>query len=267
MPFYDSHIHTSFSFDAEENMELTVKTAEEMGADGLCFTEHTEAGHSYEQYADWDGFFDVKKYFETIDSLNEKYNISIKKGVEAGLTPDCIESTLKFVAENDFDFVIASQHIIDGVDPYDCKEFYDGDIIEIINHYIEEIYLNAKAFADFDVVAHIGYAARCAPFPLELKYSNHSDMLDTLFSYLIQNGKGIEINTSGYKYSASPIPVLSIVRRYIEMGGEIITMGSDAHSADSVCYRFSDAIEFLKEAGAKYICSFDKRKPIFHSII
>ena len=99
-----------------------------------------------------------------------------------------------------------------------------------------------------------------------MTYRDAPDEIDDLFKLLIQTGHGIEVNTSVYDTFGFFLPDLDIIRRYKELGGEIITTGSDSHNAVRIAANFQPAMQMLKAAGFDYVCTFDKMKPIFHRI-
>ena len=130
-----------------------------------------------------------------------------------------------------------------------------------------------RAWEDFDVVGHIGYADKylsqyaSTPSPgLPMEYEDFPDEMDALFEELISRGKGIELNTSTFSAWGEGMPRNSLLKRYAQLGGEIVTLGSDAHSAPRVGEGFRQALELLKGAGLKWICTFEERKPVFHAL-
>ena len=110
--------------------------------------------------------------------------------------------------------------------------FYEGKTKEqVYRRYLEEIYTIIRSFNDFDVLGHLGYIRRYVPYDIKaMPFKNYDDIIEAILKWLIEHGKGIEINLSGYTYRlGSAIPEADIVKRYKELGGEIITLGSDAH--------------------------------------
>jgi histidinol-phosphatase (PHP family) len=100
-----------------------------------------------------------------------------------------------------------------------------------------------------------------------LRYTDFSDSLDAIFKKLIEKGKGIEVNTAGFLYELDfPHPDFDSLKRYKELGGEIITIGSDSHKAEHIGNKFSFVIEQLAHIGFKYITYFENRKPVFVKI-
>ena len=168
-------------------------------------------------------------------------------------------------AKYPFDFVIGSSHVVHGIDPY-YPHYYDGrSEDEAYREYFESILENLHTNVDFDVYGHIDYVVRYGPNTNKFySYKKFSDIIDEILRTLISMGKGIEINTGGFKYGLGhPNPTEEIIARYHDLGGEIITMGADAHAPEHVAYAFDKVPEILKNAGFQYYTVFENRKPIF----
>ena len=91
-------------------------------------------------------------------------------------------------------------------------------------------------------------------------YETYKDIVDSILSYLIENEKGIEVNTAGLvKGLSNPNPCRDIIKRYRELGGDIITIGSDSHTPDTLGAHFDKAAEILTDCGFKYYCVFANR--------
>lgn len=118
---------------------------------------------------------------------------------------------------------------------------------------------------DFDVLGHMDYVVRYGK-EKEKSYflQDYAEITDEILRSLIMQGKGIELNTAGFKYGLGfAHPHISILKRYKELGGEVITVGSDAHQPENIAYDFDRAKEVLKDSGFKYYTEFKGRKPIF----
>lgn len=260
----DYHIHTKFSGDCSTEPDILAATAIAKGLKTICITDHQDFG-----YTD-DGVLyelDAMNYYNTMQEFSDKYRdkLDIRIGVETGLEPD--KSTLlhDFVSSCDFDFVIGSSHLVNGVDPY-YKEYFEGKTEkQALLEYFESILTNLNFCKDFDVYGHIDYVVRYAPNKdLNYSYQKYGDIIDEILKTLLSMGKGIEINTSGYRSGLSePNPCTDIIRRYREFGGEIITIGSDAHFPEHIGYKFDSVSEILKRCGYKYYTIFKKRKTEF----
>lgn len=243
----DYHLHSNFSPDSDMTMEEAIKKAIKVGLNDIAFTDHIDIDWPHSDY-NFD-VFDLDLYFKEINFLKEKYKdqISIKAGIEVGLQPHVLDETSKVVDTYPFDFVIASIHIIDRMDPY-IGEYFDGINKEesIIKYYKETLKL-LEVYDNFDVLGHIGYIKRYSPFPYDAKDELIAfDLVEDILKLLISKNKGIEINTSGYKHvSNQSMPSFPIIEKYKELGGSIITIGSDSHAVDTVGFKVERAKDEL----------------------
>ena len=264
---YDNHIHSTFSTDSRMDAADACKKAVEIGLKGLVFTDHVD--YDYPEF-DNDFLIDMDRYFEFFRSLQHSWKdkLNIQIGVEMGFQPQVIDKINKTINEYPFDFVINSVHIIDYTDPYTGKFFRGKTQQQAYERYLQEILLSVNAYDNYDIIGHIGYAARYGDFQDKpLRYSDYSDILDQILKAVIENGKGIELNTSGLRTDLrSTIPGYDIFDRYFELGGEIITVGSDSHFIEHLGHSFKEAIAYLKNAGFKYVAHFEGRKPVFEKI-
>jgi histidinol-phosphatase (PHP family) len=271
----DNHVHTYFSTDSDTPMEDMLKTAIEKGFSSICFTDHMD--YNFPSEDDTPEFLlDVEPYFEEMKRLNEKYGgrIKIRQGIELGLKKDCLDKCLSLTKEYPFDFVIGSTHLVDNIDPYYDTFWSDTPEKSGILRYYETTLNNVNLGADFDVYGHIDYIIRYTPKMKQLKSqglsddtyinrltSDSMDIIEQILKTLIYNGKGIEINTAGFKYGLGhPNPHEKILKLYCELGGEIITIGSDAHECKHLAYDFEKVPEILKKCGFRYYSEFTGRK-------
>lgn len=264
MIYTDYHLHTTLSHDGISTMEEHIKNAINLGLKEICFTEH---------YDIYDGLknntlktIDIRNYVEKFNYHKEKYNhqISLKLGIEIGLQPDIKETICNMVKQYPFDFIIGSSHITCKKDISKDPTFFEGlTKKEAYTKYFREVLENVKLYDEFDVYGHIDYIVRYGGYEEKtIKYSDYQEILDEILVNIIKKGKGIEINTSGYRYGLGTAhPNKEILARYRELGGEIITIGSDAHKIDDVCSDFEKATELLKQIGFKNYAIFENRKP------
>ena len=172
------------------------------------------------------------------------------------------------LSQTPFDFVIVSSHLVHGYDPY-YPEFFEGrKEFLCYMEYFESILENISAYDGFDVYGHIDYVVRYGPNKnREYSYGRYKDILDEILKKLISMGKGIELNTGGYHYGlGEPNPCTAVIRRYRELGGEIITIGADAHTPDKIACAFDKAASVLEACGFRYYTIFKDRKPEFISL-
>ena len=262
----DYHLHTSFSSDSESPMEDMIKKAISLGLKTICFTEHHDIDYPNNP-DDFDFLLDLPSYKENLFTMKEQFKdqIEINYGVELGLMPTTLKKCSDFVKDEPFDFIIGSTHIVDFMDPYDAIYFETSPAGKGLAHYFEDILKNVSSFDDYCVYGHIDYAARYIKDPsFEFHYSDYSDLLDTILKTIIDHGKGIEVNTAGLKYGMNdPNPHHDIIKRYLELGGEIITIGSDGHCPEHMAYDFHKLPDFLSSLGVRYYTIFRNKKPEF----
>lgn len=268
----DSHVHSAFSGDSDAKMEDMVLKAIDMGLKYITFTEHQDFDFVYTEN-ETAGMFEVNtdQYLYDLLILREKYakKITVNFGIELGMQTDIARKNAIYAKSHDFDFIIASSHLCNGKDPYLQEQFFGGrDEKEAYHEYFAYILECIKTCRAFDVYGHLDYVFRYGPTKIaNYNFDEYKDDIDAILKMLIQNEKGIEVNTSGYDYGMNnPHPNKDILLRYKELGGEIITIGSDAHKVEDVGRHFKKAEELLKECGFTYYSVFDGRMPEFFNI-
>ena len=264
MHLYDTHIHTRFSGDSEANPFDIAQKACDLGLAGLCFTDHLDI-----DYKETPGLFDldIPAYKKEITLVKEEFanRLDIGWGIELGLQPYLAEKNQAVAKGSDFDFIIGSTHQLHQIDIY-YPTFYEGrNEDDCYRDYFEETLKNAQSNVDFDVYGHLDYVVRYGPN--KNKYYSHekfADIIDEILRTLISRGKGIELNMAGLKYGLGHThPTIDTLKRYKELGGEIITLGSDGHAPEQIAWEFEKTPMILKEAGFEYFTVFKGRKPIF----
>lgn len=261
---WDTHMHSAFSGDSDTEPELMVQSAINRHLDGICFTDHFD--YDYPNEPD-EFLLDFPAYRHKISELQEKYakTLPIHFGVELGLQPHLSDMHQKLVQKYPFDFIIGSSHVVHGMDPYYPGFFDHRKEEEGYLEYFESVLENINAFSDFDVYGHIDYVVRYGPNQNKYySYQKYSDIIDEILKKLISLGKGIELNTGGFKYGLGhPNPCEDILKRYHELGGEILTLGADAHKPEHVAYDFDKIPDILRACGFSYYTVFKERKPVF----
>jgi len=260
---FDYHMHTTVSFDGHGSPQGMALAALQAGIKEICFTDHLDYGPPEDKRI---LTFTTEDYNRAYDNLSVP-GILIRRGFEFGMTPDNQEQLKKDLARRPFDFVIGSVHFVDGIDPY-YPEYWNGHTVkEAFQLYLEEVLKCVKVHDDYDVLGHLTYPAKTPDNPHHdpLLYEDFPDISDEIMKILISKGKGMELNTSGVDATGDFLPPLTFIRRFKELGGEIITIGSDAHNESRVGQYTYRAAEHLKEIFG-YVCTFENRKPIFHKL-
>lgn len=267
----DFHLHSSFSGDSETPMEEMILKGIEQGLTTMCFTEHNDFDYPPSEDEPENIFLlNPDSYLYDLLKLKEKYadKIKILYGVEIGLQPHLSKKNAAFIKANEYDFVIASSHVADGMDPY-YPSFYEGrSQEEAYREYFESILANLKVFGNFDVYGHLDYVVRYGPKKNEgYSYERYRDIFDQILNKIISMEKGIELNTAALaKGMKEPNPCTDILKRYRELGGEIVTIGSDAHKPEQIAFAFDRAARILISCGFKYYTTFENRSPSFEKL-
>ncbi len=260
---FDYHIHTSVSFDSKEASKDVLAAAKAAGLREICFTDHYD--FHFEKGAAHDLF--TKESYDKAYAELELPGISVKRGVEFGLTAWNAPELRALKKEYDFDFVLGSVHYVDGFDPY-VKEYWNGKTQDFAyRRYLEHTLECVKAHSEFDVLGHLNYVCKSPNNPTRspLFYADYREICDEIMRELIRKGKGMEINTSGVDRVGDFLPSREFLKRFSELGGEIVTVGSDAHTKDRVGQYSKEALAILKDIFG-YVCTFNKGKPIFHKL-
>jgi histidinol-phosphatase (PHP family) len=250
---FDTHMHTQFSTDSKMLMDEALKRRQELGI-GIVITEHLDLDYPQPKAF----IFDIEEYFE---AYNQYRSDEVMLGIEIGMRSDLIEENRKAVEKHPFDFVIGSIHVIEGIDIYQA-EFYAGRTKrEVYGQYFDAM-LNCAANYDFiDSLGHIDYIARYARFEdAELRYSEFRDYIDKILEVMVEKEKAVEINTRRLNRPETVAALLPIYRRFRELGGRLVTIGSDAHTSQDIGKHFAVALDLASAAGLKPVW-YKERKP------
>lgn len=274
----DMHMHTWFSTDSEACPRDMADEAVRKGLKTICFTDHFDKDD-----LEWgeEGIFDVDAYFVEMQKLQEEYagKLNIRIGIELGLRTYLKDYYEELTKKYPFDFVIGSVHNVpykkdaEGnilyTDPAAEKLFTDRTDKEAYRLMMETTLENVRTSDCFQTLGHLDYVVRYGKSrEKEYSYTDYSDIIDEILKLLIEKEKGLEVNSAGLKYGlpfAHPHP--DVLKRYRELGGEIITIGADAHKPEHIAYDFAKAEEILKSCGFKYYTEFFEQKPVFKQLI
>lgn len=264
----DFHTHSDFSGDSKASMQSMIEGAVSKGLQTICFTEHNDPDFTYLKPEE-EGMFDLDTpaYIEKASQYKEAYagKINVLHGVELGIQEHLGDTLSKYARAFPFDFIIASSHLCEGMDPY-FPEFFEGrSVKDAFRSYFESIDRCIRIMPDFDVYGHLDYVVRYAPSGSKEYFAkDYTDIFESIFRYLIQNGKGIEVNSGGFSRGLTePNPCTELLKMYQKMGGEIITIGSDAHAPENLIKHFDKIETILTHCGYRYYTVFANRKPDF----
>lgn len=260
---FDFHMHSVVSFDGHDTPQAMLQAAAEAGLKEICFTDHIDYFANV-QTQEW--VFDTNAYNEAYDRLTHP-QVKIRRGMEFGIKPDNAHLLHQDLKRRPFDFVLGSVHFVDEIDVY-YQEYWEGKtVFEAERRYLEETLASVLAHDEFDVLGHLTYIskARANPVHRPVPFDDHRELIDEILRVLVQKGKGMEINTSGVDRCGDFLPYEIYFRRFKELGGQIVTVGSDAHTASRVGQYSQRACALLKDIFG-YVCTFEGRQPIFHTL-
>lgn len=262
----DCHVHTKISHDGKATIEEYINIAKEKGIDEITFTEHYDI---YEGLKTNLKTLNVDYYRKEYEKQKNDIKCKTNFGIEIGLQPDIVKQIKEMVKKYPFDFIIGSSHITCKKDIAMDKSFFDGYTRkEAYLRYFEEVLENIKLYDEFDVYGHLDYVVRYGGYEKKkIDYEEWKDILDEILINLIKKGKGIEVNTSGIRYGLKTThPNIEILKRYKELKGQIITIGSDAHKIEDLGSHFKLVYDMLEYMGWSEVAVFHNRKPSFIKI-
>lgn len=283
MMFADYHVHSEFSDDSEYRMEDIVEEALKMGMNELCFTDHVDYGIK----RDWDdpegiiyrkggagepekiplANVDYPRYVQKIRMLQEQFKdkITIRLGMEFGIQQHTIPQYETLFRRYPFDFIILSIHQIED------KEFWTGDFQrgytqrEYYMRYYSELLSLVENYHDYSVLGHMDLISRYDPIG-NFPFSEVEQIIEQILKKVVADNKGIEVNTSCYRYGLEMTPCKDILEMYRDLGGEILTIGSDSHKQEHLGACIPETMDKLRRMGFKQICTFENMKPKFYSL-
>lgn len=274
----DCHTHTGMSPDGAGTVSRLCARAVQIDLPILAVTEHVEMNRFFSQayYGtaprnEWEVFNHAAVLEESLQVVSaekaqaEKKGLTLLCGMEMG-QPNADFGLSKAVGKDQrLDFIIASLHELLDRPDFFCLDYQMESIPELLEVYFSQLY-EICSWGKFDVLGHLTYPLRYiegeAGIPVDL--SPYAEQIRACFRKLIENGCGIELNTSGLrqKYKKT-FPTLEYLQLYRELGGEILTFGSDAHCAKDLGKGIADGVKLAKAAGFSHACYFIKRNPIF----
>ncbi len=250
--FADYHVHSEFSDDSTYPIEQVVKDAIAMQINEICFTDHV----------------DYPNYYSKIRQLQSQYNmqISIKLGMEFGIQTHTIPQYEILFQKYPFDFILLSIHQVEDKEFW-TQDFQNGKSQKEYNEqYYKEMLNIVKIYKNYSVLAHLDLITRYdrnGIYPFE----KVEPIILEILKIIIKDKKGIEFNTSYYRYGLKDFtPSINILKLYQKLGGEIITIGSDSHKPEHLGNHIIDAKNILKNLGFQSFCTYDKMQPIYHSL-
>lgn len=271
----DFHTHSCFSTDSESRVEDMLSIAESKGLSYLCLTDHIDLDYPGSTPKQPLFHFSPTEYFEALSPLKHKNQtkVSLLLGVEFGLRPhrpDLNAQMNQILKDYPFDFVLGSLHLIQNIDPF-YPEFWNNRTAEdTLTLYFDELLTSITEYQNFDSLSHFDYVLRYIPKELgEKKYSYemYQTVIDNILKLIIFREQALEINTKGFLTDLNSFhPNLSVLDRYLELGGTLFTIGSDAHATKHIALEYKKTRELLLSHGVTKYCIYQNRKPEYLSL-
>ena len=265
--FADYHVHTAFSDDSDYPMEECLNRAVELGLEEICFTEHTDYGVKGRE--DQALNCPTPEYFAEFQRCKKIFadKITMKFGMEFGMETITVDEFQKLFDAYPFDFIILSCHQVDNLE-FHTQDYQRGKTQQQYNEgYYQEIFDVMKVYDDWSILGHLDMIKRY-DLQGEYPFEKVRDLIAEILKLAISKGKGIEVNTSCYRYKLPDLtPSHDILKLYKDLGGEIITVGSDTHQASHLAFKIRDTYAELARLGFKHIYTFDKMNPVGHNLI
>jgi len=271
LPLFDQHLHSKYSMDSRTEPEANVEAALSRGLSGLTFTEHFDTHPD-----DWPGcIYDDDAYSEAIRRLRDRYagRIFIGKGIEVCLQHDKLDFILDFLGRHEFDQITMSVHYFGDRAVHTRGNWEGHDAASGTRLYLETALAAVRTAARlkkergrrcFDVLGHLDLVKRyTCRFFNTYDVSPCSDVIDDILRACREADLVPEINTSSLRQGPTEtMPGPMTVRRYAQLGGTSMSLGSDAHRADDIGAGFDVAVGMLRAAGITSTSRFVNRERI-----
>ncbi|MBQ7154550.1 MAG: histidinol-phosphatase HisJ family protein [Synergistaceae bacterium] len=270
----DYHLHSEYSDDSSTPMRSQAEQAVRLGLDELCFTDHVDYGVKFDHYDPRSlthlANVDYSRYFAEIEEVRQEFadRLTIRAGLEFGVQTHTIPDYERLYSKynDELDFILLSIHEIDDMELWGHEYQRGKSQAEYTRGYYEELLKIVQSYHDYSVLAHLDLIARYDgrdAYP----FAKVRDIVAEILRTAIDDGKGIELNTSSWRYGlADTTPCREILRLYLELGGEILTLGSDAHNPGYLGAHMDEAREILLGLGYRSFCTFENMAPIFHTL-
>ncbi len=269
MYYADSHTHSIISRDSDAPRADMAKGAIDAGISEICFTDHydiLDIDGSYNPYFDWAPVRQEQK--KALDAWGDR--IRIRSGIEIGNVPTDFTCGDRVQQEPDLDFVICSVHNLPqsagGLDFYDFHYEDPDTCYRHLDHYFQTM-MESVQWGHFDTFGHI-------PYPLrymrdrdgqEVNLGRYQEQIRAILQVLISKGKGVEVNTKNWSPRIEQ-DYLALMTTYYELGGDIVTVGSDAHSPEAVGAQIPRVYDMLRSIGFRFVAAYTLRTPHFISL-
>ena len=268
MKLHDQHLHSRYSMDSKADPKANCLQAIAQGLSGLTFTEHYDSHPTDRESCIWD----YSAIADTVSGLREEFadQIKVGLGIEVCYQPTVMSEILEYLENHDFDFVLLSIHWCDN-SPLHVRDVWTGlDYREMTRTYLEtvlealQLCLKLKQAGErpFDVLGHMDVVKRYTQrYWNTFDIREYTHIINEIWRTAIAANIPPEINTSTLRDSVGePMPAQWTIDQYVELGGKIMSIGSDAHRSDHIGANFEEATAILKQAGIEAEAIFTNRE-------
>ena len=256
---FDTHTHSINSFDGHHSCKQLCEGIIKNGGIGIAITDHCDIDGTKDGC--WD--FEDKQFAEVLEAKEEFHQIKVYNGVELGQPLFEKELSEAFLSKYDFDFVLGSVHNLKNMEDFYFLDYKQYDIYSLLQQYFNSL-LDLAKWNKTDSLAHLTYPLRyiVAREKIDVDMSKFNDIIEEIFSVIIANNKAIELNVSGLSMDMNDtLPNKAYIKKFHDMGGKYVTVGSDSHYFDKVCNNIDKGYDILKECGFEHFTVFEKREP------
>lgn len=258
----DCHNHSNCSPDGHHSPQAMADRARDLGLYAYTLTDHCECNQYEEQYRDR-----CEAAWHAMEQLEIPQGLTFLRGVELGQATQNMAGAKEAVARYPYDFVIGSLHNLrDKPDFYymDCKSMTPHELDALLDGYWDEL-LEMIGWGGFDALGHLTYPLRYIQgeqgVPVDL--ARHSDKIDAVFTALIKKGIALEVNTSGlHQKLGETMPGPALLARYYDLGGRLLTFGSDAHRTEDLGGGIDKAMEQARSIGFTEYAVYKQHTPM-----
>lgn len=256
----DLHTHSILSFDGNHTCEELCTSCIENGGIGIAITDHLDID---------DKTLDVDKFCEeqfnaTLKAKEAfKGKLAVLQGIELGQGIFRKEKSAEVLDKYNYDVVLGAIHNLENEEDFYFLDYTELDVNNLLQRYFEAELELAK-WNYFDSLAHLTYPLRyiIGKYNIKVDLNKYSDIINAIFETLIYNKKALELNVSSlFKDHMDTMPSKELIKRFHDMGGKYVTVGSDSHYKEKVCLDIDKGYDVLKECGYERYTIFVKREP------
>jgi len=273
----DLHTHTQHSPDASpQSVTERVAAAEQLGLRVMGISDHVEINRWYpaaryhaEETEEF--LYDSRSVFAAsvseVAALQrtermQQSPVRLVCGAEVGQIPQDIALSQRLYRDPRVDFVIGSVHELPEMADFYFLHYDEIDIPALIGAYFEEELRLAQTDC-YDTLGHLTYGLRYLPNRAAFDLSPYAGVIDEIFRTVIAHGKALELNGSGLKYDmpfTDPAP--QMIRRFRELGGQYLTLGTDAHDTQYLGFGMEQLEQIARDAGFSHVTYFVRHEPV-----